>query len=285
MSATRLSSRRRARSPLRPKLLSIAGSDPSGGAGVQADLKTFAAFGAYGMAAITALTVQNTQGVSKVAPVSAALVAAQVDAVFDDITVDAVKIGMLARASTVRAIAASLERAGAGNIVLDPVLRASSGADLSDTGLPRAILQHLAPLARLVTPNLAEAAILTSTTLARTPQEMDAQARALVEAGAKAALVKGGHLDGAPVDVLRAQERTRIFYGERVETRNTHGTGCALSSAVACLFARGLDMEAAIEAAKRWLTQALAAGATMRLGAGAGPPDHLWDSEPWSSLH
>ena len=262
--------------PLRPKLLSIAGSDPSGGAGVQADLKTFAAFGAYGMAAITALTVQSTRGVLKVAPVSAALVAAQTDAIFEDIAVDAVKIGMLARPSTARAVAASLKRSGARNIVLDPVLSASRGANLSAAGLPRAILEHLAPLATLITPNLTEAAILTGTPIARNVQDMEAQARALVAVGAKAALVKGGHLDGAPADALHSQGATRVFYGERVETRNTHGTGCALSSAVACLLARGLDLEAAIIEAKRWLTQALSAGAKVRLGAGAGPPDHLW---------
>jgi hydroxymethylpyrimidine/phosphomethylpyrimidine kinase len=262
--------------PPRPNLLSIAGSDPSGGAGVQADLKTFAAFGGYGMAAITALTVQNTKGVSKVAPVPSALVAAQIDALFEDIAVDAVKIGMLARPSTARAVADSLKRAGAQNIVLDPVLRASLGADLSAVGLPKALLTHLAPLATLITPNLAEAAILTQTPLARNVQDMEAQARALVAAGAKAALVKGGHLDGAPVDALCAQDAIRVFYGERVGTQNTHGTGCALSSAIACLLARGLEMDAAIESAKRWLAQALAAGAGMRLGAGSGPPDHLW---------
>jgi len=265
--------------PLRPTLLSIAGSDPSGGAGVQADLKTCAAFGAYGMAAVTALTVQNTKGVLKVAPVSAALVAEQIDAIFDDVAVDAVKIGMLARPSTARAVADSLQRAGAQTIVLDPVLRASHGAALSAAGLPRAILMHLAPLATLITPNLAEAATLTGTALARDVQDMQAQARALVVVGAKAALVKGGHLDGAPIDVLCAHGATRVFHGERVETRNTHGTGCALSSAIACLMARGLNLEAAIEEAKRWLTQALAAGAKMRLGAGAGPPDHLWSDD------
>ncbi|ARN81878.1 bifunctional hydroxymethylpyrimidine kinase/phosphomethylpyrimidine kinase [Methylocystis bryophila] len=265
---------------LRPILLSIAGSDPSGGAGVQGDLKTFAAFGAYGMAAITALTVQNTRGVSKVAPATAALVSAQIDAIFDDIAVDAVKIGMLARASTARTVAASLKRAGAQSIVLDPVLRATRGADLSDAGLPKAILTHLAPLARLITPNLAEAAILTGTPRAQNADDMGAQARALVEAGAKAALIKGGHLDGAPIDVLYAEGVTRVFHGERVETPNTHGTGCALSSAIACLLAQGLNLEAAIEGAKSWLTRALAAGAKMRLGAGAGPPDHLWSGKP-----
>jgi hydroxymethylpyrimidine/phosphomethylpyrimidine kinase len=260
----------------RPTLLSIAGSDPSGGAGVQADLKSFAAFGAYGMAVVTALTVQNTKGVSKVAPVAAALVAAQIDAIFADIAVDAVKIGMLARPSTAKAVAIALQRAGAQNIVLDPVLRATRGEELGVAGLPRAILAHLAPLATLITPNLHEAAILTGTAIARNVRDMEAQARALIAAGARAALVKGGHLDGAPLDVLCTQSATRVFQGARVETRNDHGSGCALSSAIACLLARGRDLEAAIEEAKRWLTQALAAGANMRLGAGAGPPDHLW---------
>ncbi|MFY9657943.1 MAG: bifunctional hydroxymethylpyrimidine kinase/phosphomethylpyrimidine kinase [Methylocystis sp.] len=260
----------------RPHLLSITGSDPSGGAGLQADLKTFAAFGAYGMAAVTALTVQNTKGVSKVAPVAAALVAAQIDAVFADIGVDAVKIGMLARPPTARAVAISLQRGGARNIVLDPVLRATQGVDLSAAGLPQAVMAHLAPLATLITPNLYEAAILTGTAVARNAQDMEAQSRALVSAGAKAALVKGGHLDGAPLDVLCLQGATRIFHGARVQTQNAHGTGCALSSAIACLLARGRELEVAIEEAKRWLTQALAAGADMRLGAGAGSPDHLW---------
>jgi hydroxymethylpyrimidine/phosphomethylpyrimidine kinase len=164
--------------------------------------------------------------------------------------------------------------------VLDPVLSASRGADLSAAGLPSAILDHLAPLATLITPNLAEAAILTGTTLARNAQDMESQARALVAAGAKAALVKGGHLDDEPADVLCTDGATRIFHGERVETRNAHGTGCALSSAVACLLARGLGLEAAVTEAKRWLTQALAAGASIRLGAGAGPPDHFWALKP-----
>jgi len=260
-----------------PKLLSIAGSDPSGGAGVQADLKTFAAFGAHGMAAVAALTVQNTLGVQRVAPVPARLVAAQIDAVFADIAVDAVKIGMLATAENARAVAQSLQKAGARNVVLDPVLAASLGEAAGETDLPAAILQCLLPLATLVTPNLDEAAVLTGTPLARNVAEMAEQAERLVAWGAKAALVKGGHLSGAPLDVLFTQGAAKTFHGVRVETRNTHGTGCALSSAIAAGLGQGLALEAAIQAAKAWLERALAAGAAFDLGAGAGPPDHFWE--------
>jgi hydroxymethylpyrimidine/phosphomethylpyrimidine kinase len=265
----------------RPKLLSIAGSDPSGGAGIQADLKTFAAFGCYGMAAITALTVQNTTGVARIAPVEAELLAAQIDALFADIKVDAVKIGMLATAVNAEAVAASLARAGAKTIVLDPVLAATAGPRVGEEALPRAIVRHLLPLAMLVTPNLAEAAALTATPLARTPEDMAAQARLLVDAGAQVALVKGGHLDGAPIDVLVTGGGEIRLVGRRIATKNTHGTGCALSAAIAAELARGAPLEAAVASAKQWLEGALAAGADVALGAGAGPPDHLWT---WRSV-
>ncbi len=258
------------------KVLSIAGSDPSGGAGAQADIKTFSALGCYGMAAITALTAQNTQGALRMAPVSPEWVAAQIDAVFKDIAVDAVKIGMLAEAPVARAVAEALRRAGAKNIVLDPVLAATAGIGLSALDLPQAILDHVLPLAALVTPNLAEAAVLTRTPPAQTHEEMAAQARLLVGAGACAALVKGGHLEGAPSDVLCMDGDITVFPGVRVATRHTHGSGCALSSAIAAKLARGEPLERAIEEAKAWLTQALAAGEALRLGAGAGPPHHFW---------
>jgi hydroxymethylpyrimidine/phosphomethylpyrimidine kinase len=259
-----------------PKLLSIAGSDPSGGAGVQADIKTFSAFRCYGMAAITALTAQNTRGVLRMEPIAPEIVAAQIDAVFADIGVDAVKIGMLATPQIARAVAAALRRAGARNIVLDPVLSASAGAPLGVAGLAQAILDAALPLAALVTPNLAEAAILTGTPPARSLEEMAAQARLLVAGGARAALVKGGHLEGAPSDVLCAEGVIATIPGARVATRNTHGTGCALSSAIAAGLARGRALGPAIEEAKAWLTQALAAGAALDLGAGAGPPHLFW---------
>ncbi len=260
-----------------PRLLSIAGSDPSGGAGVQADLKTFAALRCYGMAAITALTAQNTGGVARVRAIAPDMVAAQIDAIFQDIAVDAVKIGMLAEPAIARAVADALRRAGAPTIVLDPVLAATKGAALGDDDLPGAILKHLLPLATLITPNLAEAAILTGTAPARGVNDMILQARTLVDRGARAALVKGGHLDGEPVDVLFADGAPRLFSGRRVDTPNTHGTGCALSSAIAANLAKGLALGEAVAAAKAWLERALAAGSAMRLGAGAGPPHHFWE--------
>ncbi len=260
-----------------PKLLSIAGSDPSGGAGVQADLKTFSALGCYGMAVVTALTAQNTTGVTRVFPIPPDMVAAQIDAIFSDIAVNAVKIGMLAEPAIAEAVAQSLRRAGAKNIVLDPVLAATRGAALSEGGLPSAIMKHLLPLVDLITPNLAEAAVLTGTTLAHDMDQMAAQARALVEQGARAALVKGGHLGGEPVDVLFANGAPRMFSGRRVDTRHAHGTGCALASAIAANLAKGSALGEAVADAKTWLEQALAAGEALQLGAGDGPPNHFWE--------
>ncbi len=260
-----------------PKLLSIAGSDPSGGAGVQADLKTFSALGCYGMAVITALTAQNTTGVARVWPIPPDMVAAQIDAIFSDIAVNAVKIGMLAEPAIAEAVAESLRRAGAKNIVLDPVLAATRGAALSEGGLPSGIMKHLLPLVDLITPNLAEAAVLTGTTLAHDMDQMAAQARALVEQGARAALVKGGHLGGEPVDVLFANGAPRMFSGRRVDTRHAHGTGCALATAIAANLAKGSALGEAVADAKTWLEQALAAGEALQLGAGDGPPNHFWE--------
>jgi hydroxymethylpyrimidine/phosphomethylpyrimidine kinase len=260
-----------------PKLLSIAGSDPSGGAGVQADLKTFSALGCYGMAAVTALTAQNTTGATRVSPIPPDMVAAQIDAIFSDIAVDAVKIGMLAEPAIAEAVAKSLRRAGAKNIVLDPVLAATKGAALSEGGLPGAIIEHLLPLADLITPNLAEAANLAGTSPARDVDEMTAQARALVERGARAVLIKGGHLGGEPMDVLFANRARRIFSGRRVATRHAHGTGCALASAIAANLAKGFPLAEAVAGAKTWLERALAAGEALQLGAGAGPPNHFWE--------
>jgi hydroxymethylpyrimidine/phosphomethylpyrimidine kinase len=262
-----------------PKVLSIAGSDPSGGAGLQADLKTFSALRCYGMAIVTALTVQNTRGVTSVHPIAPEIVAAQIDAIFADVEVDAVKIGMLAQPAVADAVATALARAKAHNIVLDPVLAASSGDRLSAAGLVEAIKVNLVPLATLATPNLFEAAALTGAPLARDPDGMAAQARALVARGARAALVKGGHLDGEPVDVFYDGGELRLFRGRRIETRNTHGTGCALSSAIAARLAHGSDLTAAVAEAKSWLEGALAAADELKVGGGHGPLHHfhaLW---------
>lgn len=262
-----------------PKLLSIAGSDPSGGAGAQADLKTFSALGCYGMAAITALTAQNTRGVTASFPVAPDIVAAQIDAILSDIPPDAVKIGMVATPEIAETIAAALTRGAARNIVLDPVLAPTQGAPLAAAGLEAALVAHLLPLARLVTPNIHEAGALTNTPPARDADEMAAQGRRLIARGARAVLVKGGHLDGEPIDVLIENGETRVFHGRRIATRHTHGTGCALSSAIAAELAKGAALIDAIAAAKAWLEGALVAADALDLGEGRGPPHHfhaLW---------
>ncbi|WP_457799085.1 bifunctional hydroxymethylpyrimidine kinase/phosphomethylpyrimidine kinase [Methylocystis sp. S23] len=258
-----------------PKLLSIAGSDPSGGAGAQADLKTFSALGCYGMAALTALTAQNTRGVTAAYPLAPDIVAAQIAAVLSDIPPDAVKIGMVATPEIVAAVAGALGGAPR-NVVLDPVLAPTQGASLASAGLERALIATLLPLARLVTPNLLEAAALTETPQAKAVEEMAAQGALLVEAGARAALVTGGDLAGDPVDVLVAEGETRLFHGRRIETRHTHGTGCALSAAIAAGLAKGEPLIDAVAAAKAWLEGALEAAEALEMGEGRGPPHHFY---------
>lgn len=263
-----------------PNVLSIAGSDPSGGAGIQADLKTFSALGCYGMAAITALTAQNTRGVTGVHIPPASFVVAQIDAIFDDVTVAAVKIGMLADAEIVAAVADCLRRHNPPAVVLDPVLVATSGDSLGAPGVVEAMRQHLFPLATLVTPNLPEAA-----TLAGMPEPADLAgleglASRLHEMGAPAVLVKGGHLSGESAeDVLFDGTSLTHFSAPRIDTRNTHGTGCTLSSAIAAHLARGLPLVDAIRAAKAYLTAALEASEALSVGSGHGPVHHfrwLW---------
>lgn len=254
------------------RLLSIAGSDPSGGAGVQGDLKTFSALRAYGMTAITALTAQNTRGVTAVWPLAPDIVAAQIEAVMSDIAPDAIKIGMVATPEVAGAIADTLTPYAPQNIVLDPVLAPTQGVSLAAAGVETALIATLMPLARLVTPNLHEAAALTKTPRAETRDEMAAQARILRDAGARAVLVKGGDLAGEPVDVLVEGVDTRLFRGRRIATRHTHGTGCALSSAIACELAKGAGLIDAIAAAKTWLEGALEAAEQLAPGEGRGPP-------------
>lgn len=265
------------RPPRTPNVLSIAGSDPSGGAGVQADLKTIGALGGYGMAAITALTAQNTRGVSAVHVPPVAFLVAQIDAVFADIRVDAVKIGMLADAAIASAVSERLTAHGARIIVLDPVLVATSGDDLGAPGVVEAMRASLLPHVTLVTPNLPEAARLADRPLATTLDAMQDTARALVEAGAPAVLVKGGHLAGPDaIDVLFDGRTMQVFAGPRIETRNTHGTGCTLSSAIATFLAQDADLPAAIARAKTYLTEALRHGDELAVGTGHGPVQHFW---------
>lgn len=264
------------------KILSIAGSDPSGGAGAQGDMKTFAALGCYGMAVLSALTAQNTLGVQAVQNVAPEFVAAQIESIFSDIEVDAVKIGMIGSVANVAAIAAQLCRFRARNVVLDPVLVASGGHSLGGDNLVAPIRERLFPLTRLVTPNLMESALLAGDRMPEDPGDMRAIALKLHALGAHAVLVKGGHLhDGAAYDLLYDGAEFTEFSAPRVATRNTHGTGCALSSAIAARLGQGADLKQAIGDAKTYLHKALIAGRDFEIGAGHGPPQHffaLWPS-------
>ncbi len=263
-----------------PIALTIAGSDSSGGAGIQADLKSFAACGVYGASVITALTAQNTRGVTATHAVPPDFVAAQLDAVFDDLDIRAVKIGMTAEAAVIEAIAAALRRYKPAHVVLDPVMIATSGARLIAPDAVDTLRMQLLPLAHLVTPNLPEAAALLDTHVATTIEQVEAQGRALLERGAKAVLIKGGHGTGADsIDVLVARGRVRSFVGPRFVTANTHGTGCSLSSAIGAYLAKGESLESAVTLAKRYVAGAIAAADALEVGKGAGPIHHfhaLW---------
>ncbi|WP_338861242.1 bifunctional hydroxymethylpyrimidine kinase/phosphomethylpyrimidine kinase [Mycetohabitans rhizoxinica] len=258
-----------------PNVLTIAGSDPSGGAGIQADLKTFSALGAYGAAAITALTVQNTRGVTAVHPVSADVVAAQLDAVLSDLRIDAVKIGMLANAAIVRAVAIALERYRPAHVVLDTVMLSSSGCPLLEPDALGALRERLLPLASIITPNLHEAAALLDQPVATDEAQMARQGDALHALGARAVLIKGGHLPGefSPDWLIEANHHTRLA-GARVNVTGTHGTGCTLSAAIAALRPQRLDLANAVSDAKTYLTQALIQSTRLSVGPGTGPLHH-----------
>jgi hydroxymethylpyrimidine/phosphomethylpyrimidine kinase len=268
-------------------VLTIAGSDPSGGAGIQADLKTFAALGTYGMSVLTGLTAQNTREVRAVHPVPAEFVTAQLDAVFDDIRVDAVKIGMLGTAAVVRAVAAVLAQRRPPHLVLDPVMVATSGRRLLALDAVRALRDELLPLAHLVTPNLPEAAALLGVAEARDESQMLSHAGELTRLG-PGILLKGGHLstlDGAEAMespdllVLPGAPPQRLST-PRVATRNSHGTGCTLSAAIAALRPQRDGWQSAVTDAKTYLTGALLAAGELDVGGGNGPLHHLYASRP-----
>ncbi len=260
-----------------PAVLAVAGSDSSGGAGIQADLKTMLANGVFGMSAITSLTAQNTIGVTQVEDVCPDMLAAQIDAVFADIPPVAVKIGMTSQAGLIRVIADRLSAHGARNVVLDPVMVATSGARLIDERAVSALVSLLFPLADVVTPNIPE-----TETLAGLPfgsitsrEDMEKAGTTLAERHGCAVLVKGGHRVSDADDVLvHPDGRATWFHGERIDNPNTHGTGCTLSSAIASHLALGENMEDAVRSAKRYLSGALGAG--LDLGRGSGPMDHAW---------
>ena len=253
-------------------VLSIAGSDTIGGAGIQADLKTIAAHGLYGMTVITALTAQNTLGVQAIHEAPPEFVQQEIDSVFTDIVPDAVKIGMVSSAAIIRVIAERLRHYGVKNLVVDPVMVATSGSRLLVPEAQEALQQELLPLARLITPNLPEAAVLSGMDIT-SPDEMLAAAQKIRADIPSAVLVKGGHLAQTADDLLWDGE-AHWFHAPRVDTENTHGTGCTLSSAIACGLAKGLAVSEAVRQAKEYIT------ATLRhdpkLGHGHGPLNHVW---------
>lgn len=259
-----------------PIVLTIAGSDSSGGAGIQADLKTFSALGAYGASVITALTAQNTQGVTGIHTPPASFVTAQMDAVFQDLTVDAVKLGMLGNAEVVRAVAAGLRQYKPRFVVLDTVMISKSGHALLQPDAVAALRDELLPLADLITPNLPEAAALLGVEPATDEREMEQQAQALRALGARHVLVKGGHLasDLSP-DWLVSAAGVERFTAPRIAVHNTHGTGCTLSAALAALRPRRHDWSDTVRDAKAYLNGALAASDTLQIGHGVGPVHHF----------
>ncbi|MBI1319998.1 MAG: bifunctional hydroxymethylpyrimidine kinase/phosphomethylpyrimidine kinase [Candidatus Hydrogenedens sp.] len=260
-----------------PRVLSIAGSDSGGGAGIQADLKTMCALGCYGMTAVTAVTYQNTQDVAGVTPVAPEHVAKQIDLVLEDIGADAIKIGMLGSAAVVEAVAAALDRHAGPPIVLDPVMVSKSGARLLDADAGEALLHWLLPQAAVITPNAREAEALTGIAV----QDEDSLLRAadaLLKAGARAVLAKGGHLEGAEaVDWLITPDLRERYSRPRIDTKNTHGTGCTYSSAVACFLAQGIELPQAVAFAKDYLHHAILHA--LPLGQGHGPLHHAWATE------
>jgi hydroxymethylpyrimidine/phosphomethylpyrimidine kinase len=265
-----------------PVALTIAGSDSSGGAGIQADLKTFAALGVYGASVITALTAQNTRGVTGIHLVPPGFVTAQMDAVFSDLEVKAVKIGMVAQLATIEVIAAGLKgwspgvADSTGHVVLDPVMVASSGDRLLAADAVEALRTKLIPRASLITPNLPEAAALLDEPVAVSEAEIERQGRRLLSMGCGAVLIKGGHGEGSEsIDYLVAASGSVALSAPRIATKNTHGTGCSLSSAIAALLAKGEAMETAVRNAKAFISAAIAAADRFSVGHGRGPIHHF----------
>jgi hydroxymethylpyrimidine/phosphomethylpyrimidine kinase len=256
--------------------VTIAGSDSGGGAGIQADLKTFSALKVYGASVITALTAQNTQGVQGIHGVPAEFVAAQMDSVFSDLKVDAVKIGMLSQPDVIETIAAGIERHGISHVVLDPVMVAASGDRLLSEDAIDALRSVLVPHAAIVTPNLPEAAALLGEAVAQDEEAMLDQGKRILAMGPSAVLIKGGHGSGAEsVDLLIESTNVHRFPAPRIATKNTHGTGCTLSSAIAAKLAQGLTLHPAVDAAKAYISAAIAAGRDLDIGQGHGPVHHF----------
>ena len=260
-----------------PIAVTIAGSDSGGGAGIQADLKTFSALGVYGASVVTALTAQNTRGVAAIHDVPPAFIAKQIDAVFSDLAVGAVKIGMLSQAAAIDVVAAGLDRYRVRNVVLDPVMVAGSGDRLIADAAIAALRRALIPRALLITPNLPEAAVLLDSPLAISEADMREQGQRLLALGAGAVLMKGGHAEGAEsIDLLIAPTSEVRLVADRVPTANTHGTGCTLSSAIAAGLAQGEPLADSVRHAKAYITDAIAAADRLVIGHGHGPVHHFF---------
>lgn len=257
------------------KVLTIAGSDCSGGAGIQADLKTFSAHNLYGMSVVTALTAQNTTGVQGILDIPPEFVANQLDSIFTDIVPDSIKIGMVSRLEIVEVIVEKLKQYSAKNVVVDPVMVATSGAKLMGDDVISALTSKLFPLATVITPNILEAQVLSNLIISNKEEMIEASQ--IIRKGTDVAiLVKGGHLKDCADDLLFHEDKIAWFTGKRIENSNTHGTGCTLSSAIACNLASGFSLEESIQNAKNYLTGALKSG--LDLGAGAGPLNHHWQT-------
>lgn len=260
-----------------PIALTIAGSDSGGGAGIQADLKTFSALGVFGCSAITSLTAQNTLGVQAVLPIPPEFVQQQIQSVMNDIDVGAIKTGMLTNADIISALVESLTQFPAIPLVVDPVMVATSGDRLLAEDAIEILLTELMTMATIVTPNLHEAAALLNCSIARTQKDMQQQGEALLNLGLKAVLMKGGHTeDNQATDLLITHSGTEIFSAPRLQTKNTHGTGCTLASAIAAGLAKKLSLQDAVKQAKDYLQGALAASNQLKIGKGSGPVHHFF---------
>lgn len=262
------------------KVLTIAGSDSCGGAGIQADLKAFSANGVYGMSVITAITAQNTQGVFAVQDIDEEIIKAQIDAIFTDIEVDAVKIGMVSIASTINAISHKLQQYKAQRIVLDPVMISKSGYALLKPEAKSALIKNLVPYAYVITPNIPEALEIlkevgSEIKAIETVEQMEEGAKEIYKLGCKNVLLKGGHMEGEAVDVLYDGKELTYFHSERIPTKNTHGTGCTLSSAIAANLALGCCIKEAVSRAKQYIT--IAIEHSLDIGHGCGPTHHFYE--------
>lgn len=255
------------------KVLTIAGSDCSGGAGIQADLKTFSAHGVYGMSVITAVTAQNTQGVTAVQDISRDVIGKQIEAIFDDIEVDGVKVGMVSQVQTIEVIAEQLRHYAPQTIVVDPVMVSKSGYHLLNPEAEVTLIKELLPLATLVTPNIPEAEVMTKTSI-RTLEQMEDASRIIHQMGVKNVLLKGGHLEDDAIDILFDGQEFSYFFSSRIATNNTHGTGCTLSSAITSNLALGYSLNEAVSLAKEYIT--IAIQHSLSIGKGVGPTHHFY---------